>query len=144
MIRFHDWSTRLANYFEEYRDQPFEFGKFDCAMFACGAIHAMTSIRPLEQYIGKYSTEGGATRQMKIFSGGGIRETAKKVCTEIGLFQVVPGLAKRGDMVLIPFENDFSWAVVDLDGRSVRAVCRTGGTDQVPANDITACWSFTQ
>lgn len=142
MIRFHDWPTRLAKYFEDCHETPFEYGAFDCVLFACGALKAMTGIHPLKQYIGKYQTPVGAARQMKSYAGGGVAEVVGKASRAIGLKSVEPALAKRGDMAVVPFEGGHAWGVVDLDGRSVRALCRPTGTTQVPLATVTACWSF--
>ena len=143
MTRRHlDWPSRLAQYFEECRDRPFELGAFDCVLFACGALAAMTGVHPVEQYIGQYHTEMGAARTMKNYCGGGVAETAEKIAGSLGLNPVHLGLAKSGDLVLTPFEAGHALAVIDLDGRSVRAGSQFGGLTQVPVKTITACWSF--
>lgn len=45
-MRLPDWPERLADYVESMRDDPFEWGKNDCATFAAGAVEAITGKRP--------------------------------------------------------------------------------------------------
>lgn len=149
MIRYPDWPTRLAEYFKACADRPLEYGAFDCALFACGALHAMTGIHPLKRYIGKYDTPISAARQMKLYSGGGLAETAEKASRSIGLKPVEPAFAKRGDMALAHHKGVHFWGVVDLDGRNVRCVGYNSaeqsdsvGTTHVPINTIVSVWSF--
>lgn len=143
MIRFHDWPTRLAEYFESCRDTEFEYGVFDCVLFACGALQVMTGLHPLKFYIGKYKTAIGAARQMKIYAGGGVREVAEKASRSIGLKPVAPALAKRGDMVLAVQDGVAAWGVVDLNAGFARVVSSNeGGIGQIPLKTVTHCWSF--
>jgi len=143
MIRFHDWPTRLAKYFEDCQDTPFEYGAFDCVLFACGALQAMTGIHPLQQYIGKYKSSVTAARQMKTYAGGGVPETAAKASLSIGLRPTSPALAKRGDMVLVVQEGTAAWGVVDLNAGFARVVsANEAGAGQIPLKFVTHCWSF--
>ena len=142
-LRYHDWPTRLDRYFNECVGKPFELGQFDCGLFACGSLQAMTGIHPLQQYIGEYDSKLGLAKHMKLYSGGGLLETAQKACLSVGVNPVPPALAKRGDMVMINQDGVEAWGVVDLDARFARVVSSNeGGIGRVPIRFATHCWSF--
>lgn len=42
MIRRPDWLAELGRYLDAVRDRPFSWGQHDCALFAAGAVAAMT------------------------------------------------------------------------------------------------------
>lgn len=56
MNRLPDWLPRLAAYIASVRGAPFAYGSFDCALFAAGAVEAMTGVDLSEGLRGKYTT----------------------------------------------------------------------------------------
>lgn len=42
LTRFPDWDVRLSDYLRAIRGNKFVFGSFNCAIFSCGAVIAMT------------------------------------------------------------------------------------------------------
>jgi len=93
--RYPDWETRLAAYLEGLRDKEFAWGKLDCAIFAGGAVKAMTGVDPMRGLRG-YSSEEGAARVLKERGKGTLIRTVNS------MFQRVPvGFAHRGDLVLV-------------------------------------------
>jgi hypothetical protein len=95
MKRFADWETRIGVYVESLRDQPFLWGKLDCAIFAAGAVEAMTGVDPMAGLSG-YGSEAEADRVLKTETGGTlVRFMDSK-------FERVPvGFAHRGDLVMV-------------------------------------------
>lgn len=59
-----DWPDRLAAVIRSSQDQPFEWGKHDCALWTSSCVEAMTGIDTLAGYRGKYKTPKGALRQL--------------------------------------------------------------------------------
>lgn len=95
MNRYPDWERRLAAYLEPLREKPFKWGGNDCALFAGGAVKAMTGFDPMRGLRG-YSTEEGAQRMLRDKGAGTLIRTVN------GMFARVPvGLAHRGDLVLV-------------------------------------------
>jgi hypothetical protein len=95
MRRYPDWEARLAAYLEGLRDQTFAWGKLDCAIFAGGAVEAMTGFDPMRGLRG-YRSEAAAARVLKDRGKGTLVRTVN------AMFERVPvGLAHRGDLVLV-------------------------------------------
>lgn len=62
-MKTEGWIGRLHEYIAETRKAPFEWGQLDCALFAAGAVKAMTGEDPGKDLRGTYSTfEGGVKR----------------------------------------------------------------------------------
>lgn len=57
MSRLPDWPKRLHAYIVETRALPFEWGTHDCALFAAGAVEAVTGEDPAAKWRGQYTTE---------------------------------------------------------------------------------------
>lgn len=58
MQRRSDWLARLNAYIAAAHGRAFEYGKHDCALFAGGAIEAMTGEDLAAPFRGAYSTLG--------------------------------------------------------------------------------------
>lgn len=94
MIRRSTWEADLAAYIASVRDRPFEWGAHDCALFAAGAVIAITGDDPIPEYRGKYTTEIGSAKALKRFGAGTLDATLDR------LFPPVPrAMAQRGDLV---------------------------------------------
>lgn len=55
VTRLPDWRPRLVAYLEDVRCRPFAYGQHDCALFAAGAIQAMTGTDLAADYRGRYN-----------------------------------------------------------------------------------------
>ena len=55
-MRHADWKVHLAQYLGEIARAPFEPGVNDCALFAAGAVAAMTGLDLAADWRGKYRT----------------------------------------------------------------------------------------
>jgi hypothetical protein len=86
MTRTQDWAERLADYVEQCRDRPFEWGATDCATMAVGAVAAMTGET---LWTPPYKDAASAAKYM---DGVSIADVVD------GLLPRVPqGFAQRGD-----------------------------------------------
>ncbi len=101
MLRAHDWPTRLLNQVEQARRTPFAWGVADCCLFACDCVQAMTGVDPAAWFRGRYRTRGGAMRALRAYAGGGLEATAQSIATDLGMPELPPALAQRGDVVLL-------------------------------------------
>lgn len=127
-MRHTDWPERLANLIEARRTLAFAWGENDCAAFAAAAIDAVAG-RAVD--LPAHASEFEALRQ--IATHGSLVAATALVLGE----PVAPGLARRGDVVVVPNE-----------GREVLAVCLgltcaapgPDGLTFVPAALAVACW----
>ena len=54
MTRLPDWRARLNRYVADSARQEFRLGRMDCALFAAGAVEAMTGEDPARDLRGRY------------------------------------------------------------------------------------------
>lgn len=122
MERFHDWPERLAAHIASAREAQFRWGSFDCALFAAGAVHAMTGVDLAADFRGKYSDE---VQARSLFAAA--LDHASGMLPPIEL-----GFARRGDLVLVKNGSVLSGvsepglAIVGLDGRRALAAAERG------------------
>ena len=65
LTRKPDWQTCLAQYLSDEARRPFVYGASDCALFAAGAIEAMTGTDTADEWRGKYTTLKGGLRALR-------------------------------------------------------------------------------
>lgn len=65
MMRHADWKTRLHAYLADCASTPFAFGTHDCALFAAGAVAAMTGDDFAADYRSRYTTLKGGLRLLQ-------------------------------------------------------------------------------
>lgn len=95
LARKGDWQTALSAYIAECEGRPFAWGSHDCAMFAAGAVLAMTGTDIAAEFRGRYSTEAGSVRALKRYGHGTLEATL-----DAKLPAVPIGFARRGDLVM--------------------------------------------
>jgi len=54
--RLPDWRPRLVSFVNSVRARPFAYGTHDCALFAAGAVEAMTGVDLAKDWRGAYSS----------------------------------------------------------------------------------------
>lgn len=95
MIRRDDWEPRLAEYLADCTDAKFQWGKMDCALFAAGAVLAMTGSDPAAAFRGRYRSCAGSVRALRLYGQGTLEATIDALFPEKPI-----GFAQRGDLVL--------------------------------------------
>lgn len=116
MTRIDDWEQALADYLAGKREAVFAWGTCDCAMFAAGAVLAMTETDPAEEIRGRYKSQAGAGRAIK---RAGFADLGEWVSSK---FAEVPKVyAQRGDILM--FDGSLgvcagavAWFVGEEDG----------------------------
>ncbi len=107
MTRHTDWQARLIAFIDQCKRTPFSYGKNDCALFAAGAVKAMTGADPAKGFRGKYSTFSGG---LKLLSKHGHKDhiaMTASMLTEIPVAQ-----AQAGDIAVVPGEDGDALGVV--------------------------------
>ncbi len=98
-MRRKEWLACTIEAIEEKRFTPFKWGLNDCATFACDVLLAQTGVDYAKSFRHKYHTRFGADRELLRFAGGGLKETAEKICSENNFLTIAPVRAKIGDLL---------------------------------------------
>ncbi|WP_370286930.1 DUF6950 family protein [Pseudooceanicola nanhaiensis] len=125
MKRLSDWRSRLAAYIAVSFERPLRPGRFDCALFAAGAIEAMTGEDPAADWRGSYSTIEGGISALRAAGH------TDHVAFAAALFDEVPvAHARLGDLAVVPEGDRAGLGVVQ--GARVYVLHISGGLGTVP------------
>jgi hypothetical protein len=110
MKRLDDWQSRLYVYLEACEAKPFRYGQFDCCLFACGAVEAMTGVDLAAPFRGRYGTRANARKALGQYGGfpASLEKAMDRAAHDHGMAEVSVNFAGRGDLVLIPRSQDFA------------------------------------
>ena len=114
--RKSQWRPALAAYIDECRSTPFAWGSHDCALFAAGAVEAMTGADLARGLRGKYRDARSATRVIKKAGFGSLGDLVAARLPE-----VAPGLADRGDLAIIRDDDGMAALAVVVGAEVVAA-----------------------
>lgn len=107
MTRREDWYPRLFAYIAWAEQQSFCPGRFDCALFAAGAVEAMTGIDLAAHWRGRYrSLRGGA----RVLRAEGYSDHLTLATAHLDA--IAPALAAIGDLAVIRSQADSALGVV--------------------------------
>lgn len=138
MIRKDNWPALFADYLESCRDRKFEWGAFDCALFVCGGVWAITGVDLAAEFRGHYATELGAMRAMRKAGYRTLEQLAEGLAAKFSICEVPVAFAQRGDVVLLrPVSGTAIPAplgIVSLDGSVVST-----GPDGLTAGRLLEC-----
>lgn len=98
LTRSTNWPTFLAEYVEERRSVPFEYGVHDCCRFAAGAVRAITGEDPMASF-----TYRNKAQALRLIAADGALE--KLLRDTLGPPLESPAFAKRGDVTLADLDN---------------------------------------
>jgi hypothetical protein len=95
--RLPDWRVRLAEYLARTARASFRPGQHDCALFAAGAVHAMTGRDLAAEWRGTYRTlEAGQAALRR-------QGYEDHLALAASLFpEVAPSFAQAGDLGVVP------------------------------------------
>jgi len=126
MGRLTDWRSRLLSYLVAERAAPFEYGSHDCALFAAGAVAAMTGVDYAAPYRGHYRTLLGGLRALH---RDGYEDHVALAAAH--LEAVHPAYAAPGDLAAIPGGTDGLSALGVVQGAAVYVLMPDGGVGLV-------------
>lgn len=95
-IRRPDWKARLSAYVDAVRREPFAYGSHDCALFAAGALEAMTGEDPARAFRGTYGTLEEGEARLRAAGFASCLDYARSL-----LEPVAPVHAQRGDIAVV-------------------------------------------
>jgi hypothetical protein len=111
MMRYPDWKPRLIAYLETALRKPFKPGTHDCALFAAGAVNAMTGTDLAADWRGRYRTlKGGLKRLQKAGFADHIALAASV------LDDIPTSFAGPGDLAVINTPDGRALGVVQGEG----------------------------
>jgi len=116
-----DWRARLGEYQATEARTPFEYGKSDCALFAAGALNAMTGTDPSANYRGRYTTLRGGLR---ILRKDGFRDHVERAAAL--LTEVPPQRVRVGDIAVVETADGPSLGVVQGEWVVVKTLSGLG------------------
>lgn len=94
--RLQDWEDRLAAFVADHRARPFEWGAWDCALYAVSCADELTGGSNAAAYLGRYSDRAGSALALREIGKGTLLRTLD------GLYKRKPAaFAQRGDLVWI-------------------------------------------
>jgi hypothetical protein len=135
IARFHDWPERLAQYLADNSSRPFEWGTYDCCLFAANVFEVLTGVDPAKELRGTYSS---ARQAAVILSEHGCMEALVEELLQPFAAETVPVLcAQRGDVVLVKNHSqvlgEYALAIVGMDGKLV--IPAEHGLISIPLNN---------
>lgn len=131
--RLPDWRARLGVHLTETAADGFRYGSNDCALFAAGAVRAMTGHDPAAAWRGTYtSLEGGLKRLRKAGFEDHVDHVAKL------LVEVPPAFAQVGDIALV--ETPEGLALGIFTGETI-ACLRLTGLGHLPRKAAVKAWT---
>ncbi len=91
-----DWQPCLFAYLAEVARRPLAPGQHDCALFAAGALEAMTGVDPAAEWRGRYTSFNAGLKALK---KAGFRDHIALVASHFT--EVAPAFAQVGDLGVI-------------------------------------------
>jgi len=107
LTRLPDWQARLQAWLIEVGGKSFEPGRHDCALFAAGAVAAMTGEDPAAVFRGRYRTLRGGLRVLR---RAGWRDHVAFAAAHLD--EINPLMARPGDLAVVPADGGDALGVV--------------------------------
>jgi hypothetical protein len=92
--RLSNWEDGLSNFMVQNRNRPFEWGQWDCILFACAAAEAVTGEDKAADFRGQYTDETGARAALRKLGKGTLLRTVDSRFKRIPVTK-----AQRGDLI---------------------------------------------
>jgi hypothetical protein len=97
IVRIEGWQRRLNVYIiaaqQEYKEQGFGYGTFDCVHFVGNWVTELTGVDPIADYRGQYTTEAEAKSLLEQLDGTLYQALQKRFGDPVH-----PAKAQRGDI----------------------------------------------
>lgn len=94
MTRIPDWEMKLSNFMTANQHRPFEWGAWDCILFATAAAAEITGVDRGANYRGRYSNREGAAIALREIGQGTLLRTV-----DAQFKRKAVSKAQRGDLV---------------------------------------------
>lgn len=132
MTRLPNWRGLLVAWVAGAATRPFAEGSHDCALFAAGAIAAMTGADPAAGYRGRYrSTRGG----LRVLRRAGLADHL--ALADRHFARIAPAFARAGDLAAVAEAGGPCLGIVQ--GERIY-VLRPEGLATVPLTTAVTAW----
>lgn len=122
MKRLDNWRSRLSEEMDRQRQDPFAWGKHDCAIgFGAAIVQAVTGEDLARGYRGKYASPRGA---LKLLAEAGAETLGDFVAMKLP--EVNPALARLGDIGVIEADGPVGQGLCMVDATGVVVLTETG------------------
>lgn len=139
LLRKAGWPLLLDEYLRTSALRKFGYGSYDCCLFVCDGILALTGVDVAAPFRGQYSSRRQAFRAIESYAGSAsVEAVTERVTSDHCMPQIAPLHAQRGDVGLVRRKRDYSLALVGLDGRFLAAA--EYGFEYVPSQLIARAW----
>jgi hypothetical protein len=133
LSRLPCWQCSLSKFLFLNSDRHFAYGSFDCCLFVCDAIQAMTGTDIAARFRGAYSSLKEARKY------GSVRKIVEQVTAEFAMPEVSILHAQRGDAALVKRRHSYVLGLVDLNGRQI-VVLSGNGLMRIPVREASRAW----
>lgn len=103
MKRLPDWDIKLSEFLKENRERDFEWGKWDCCIFANACLKAISGKDVIPKTL-KWTDEESAFKAIKEY-GGTLDKALEKAALAAGMEAVDVNFVTTGDLVVVMDEN---------------------------------------
>lgn len=128
--RLSNWESNLSDYLASKREETFQYGKYDCAHFAAGAVKAITGQNPMADIDQAYDTKIGSLRVIKSLGHTNLEQVLDEMFYPCSI-----GFAQTGDLAF----HDGSVGVV-VGGKAVFAT--EIGYTMIDRSEWTKAWGI--
>jgi len=135
VTRRPDWQQRLDAFLRDHQFEPFHYGRWDCGLFVCSAIAAMTDVDPAVTLRSVYSSPREAIQTLRARGLRSVEALVESVTTEYRMPETRVVCAQRGDVALVRH----SLGLVALNGRDVLLASHKG-LWRVPLSMASRAW----
>ena len=99
MKRLPEWEIKLAEFLKENRERDFEWGKWDCCIFANACLKVISGKNVIPKTL-KWKDEKTAYKAIKDY-GGTLDQALEKAALAAGMIPVEPQYVTTGDLVVV-------------------------------------------
>ncbi len=140
MKKLSDWVQRFEATIARAKEKPFDWADHNCCTFAGECFEAITGENGMNTLAHTAGDKRAALRAIRKFADGGLEECAVKMAGELGLEEVPPLMAQRGDPVVAVCEGEVLVATMDLSGREILAISPKDGLIRLPMDSAIRAW----
>ena len=106
-MRLDGWEKRLMAEVRAAEKKQFQWGVFDCALFAADCVMAITGDDLAAEFRGQYTTAKGSLKALKMYGAGDLESTATQQLGD----SIDSQLAQRGDVVMVDADQGPALAI---------------------------------
>ena len=104
-------NIQLADFLEQRKDMPFEWGKHDCCLFVCDWVERVIGIDIAVDFRGQYKTEKGA---FKLLFKRGLNDVESIFNARLNP-EIPRYYARRGDLALVKHNGELVGGIIQIN-----------------------------